>query len=116
MYEIKSFNYSGGSYSVELVVDRDKDKPMPTTPEKIVDALRSLQDVQQVGYDGYTLSEEKIDEEDQKEGEAIMDDEGNEIGKKDPETSKKQIKMTLVVKMNGDKIDVADIAGEKEAK
>ena len=115
MYEITKFDYSAGVYSMELNVDRDKDIPMPKTPEKIIEALRALSDVQSVNYDGYSLSETAIKEEDQ-QGKPILDDEGNQIGTKDPETSKKRIKMNLNVKMQGTKTDFPEITGDKEAK
>lgn len=115
MYEITKLDYSAGVYSMELSVDRDKDIPMPKTPEKIIEALRALSDVQSVNYDGYSLSETAIKEDDQ-QGEPILDDEGNQIGTKDPETSKKRIKMNLNVKMQGTKTDFPEITSDKEAK
>ncbi len=115
MYEITKFDYSAGVYTMELNVDRDKDIPMPKTPEKIIEALRALSDVQSVNYDGYSLSETAIKEDDQ-QGEPILDDEGNQIGTKDPETSKKRIKMNLNVKMQGTKTDFPEITSDKEAK
>ena len=115
MYEITKFDYSAGVYTMELNVDRDKDIPMPKTPEKIIEALRALSDVQSVNYDGYSLSETAIKEEDQ-QGEPILDDEGNQIGTKEPETSKKRIKMNLNVKMQGTKTDFPEITSDKEAK
>lgn len=115
MYEITKFDYSAGVYTMELSVDRDKDIPMPKTPEKIIEALRALSDVQSVNYDGYSLSETAIKEEDQ-QGEPILDDEGNQIGTKEPETSKKRIKMNLNVKMQGTKTDFPEITSDKEAK
>ena len=115
MYEITKFDYSAGVYTMELNVDRDKDIPMPKTPEKIIEALRALSDVQSVNYDGYSLSETAIKEDDQ-QGEPILDEEGNQIGTKDPETSKKRIKMNLNVKMQGTKTDFPEITSDKEAK
>lgn len=114
MYEITKLDYSGGVYSMELTVDRDKDIPMPKTPELIIEALRALNDVQTVNYEGYSFTESEIAEEDQ-QGEPILDDEGNQIGTKDPETKKKRIKMSMNVKMEGAKTDFPEITSDKEA-
>lgn len=114
MYEITKLDYSGGVYSMELTVDRDKDIPMPKTPELIIEALRALNDVQTVNYEGYSFTESDIAEEDQ-QGEPILDDEGNQIGTKDPETKKKRIKMSMNVKMEGAKTDFPEITSDKEA-
>ena len=99
---------------MELTVDRDKDIPMPKTPELIIEALRALNDVQTVNYEGYSFTESDIAEEDQ-QGEPILDDEGNQIGTKDPETKKKRIKMSMNVKMEGAKTDFPEITSDKEA-
>ena len=114
MYEITKLDYSGGVYSMEVTVDRDKDIPMPKTPELIIEALRALNDVQTVNYEGYSFTESDIAEEDQ-QGEPILDDEGNQIGTKDPETKKKRIKMSMNVKMEGAKTDFPEITSDKEA-
>lgn len=114
MYEITKLDYSGGVYSMELTVDRDKDIPMPKTPELIIEALRALNDVQTVNYEGYSFTESDIAEEDQ-QGEPILDDEGNQVGTKDPETKKKRIKMSMNVKMEGAKTDFPEITSDKEA-
>ena len=45
----------------------------------------------------------------------LPDDEGNQIGTKDPETKKKRIKMSMNVKMEGAKTDFPEITSDKEA-
>ena len=114
MYSIEKCDYSNGTFAIELLYDRDKDVPMPVSPEKMIEKLRALDIVQDVPYSGYTISEEAIPEEEQGQPQQVTDDDGNVITK-DPETSKKQIRMELNVKLAGGKIDTAALSGEKEA-
>lgn len=116
LYHFTQMEYSNGTFSAEIVMDREKDVPMPTAPEKVVEALRALDIVQSVSYNGYSFFTETIDEEDQVDPEPVEDEEGNQIGEKEPETEKVLIKLPLTIKMQGEKIDVSKLGEQKEAK
>ncbi len=116
LYHFTQMEYSNGTFSAEIVMDREKDVPMPTAPEKVVEALRALDIVQSVSYNGYSFYTETIDEEDQVDPEPVEDEEGNQIGEKEPETEKVLIKLPLTIKMQGEKIDVSKLGEQKEAK
>ena len=104
----QKFDYSGGVYSIELTVDREKDNPMSTLPETIISDLRSKSEIQNVNYTGYRYDEaektaDDVDDE--------ADDEGNE-GEND--AKKSVIKMELSVTMNGDKVDIFALTPQAE--
>ena len=104
----QKFDYSGGVYSIELTVDREKDNPMSTLPETIISDLRSKSEIQNVNYTGYRYDEaektaDDVDDE--------ADDEGND-GEND--AKKSVIKMELSVTMNGDKVDIFALTPQAE--
>jgi hypothetical protein len=104
----QKFDYSGGVYSIELTVDREKDNPMSTLPETIISDLRSKSEIQNVNYTGYRYDEaektaDDVDDE--------ADDEGND-GEND--AKKSVIKMELSVTMNGDKVDIFKLTPQAE--
>jgi type IV pilus assembly protein PilM len=105
------FDYSSGVYAIEVTMDREKDVPMPTAPSKIITALRGLSDVQSVDYSGFQMATEKVEA---KEGEPILDEEGNQIGTEDTEATEKEIvKMTLNINMKGGSLDMSQFATEE---
>jgi hypothetical protein len=115
LYEFTKMDYSNGSFALEITMDREEDTPMPVAPEKIVDALNALSDVQSVSYSGYTFDTKQLTEDEQKEGKPILDDDGNQIGTEDPATDKQLVKIPLTVKMQGEKIDLDTLGNAKEA-
>jgi hypothetical protein len=115
-YKYNKLDFANGAFAIELQMDSEEDTPMPVGPEKVVEALRGLDIVQSVSYGGYSIESKKIEEEDQKEGKDILDDDGNVIGKEDPKTEERIIKLPITVKMNGGKIDLDKIGDAKEAK
>ncbi len=115
-YKYTRLDFANGAFAIELEMDSEEDTPMPVGPEKVVEALRGLDIVQSVSYGGYSIESKKIEEEDQKEGKDILDDDGNVIGKEDPKTEERIIKLPITVKMNGGKIDLDKIGDAKEAK
>lgn len=116
LYCFTQMEYANGAFTVEIKMDREKDIPMPVAPEKIVEALRAMDIVQSVSYTGYSFEVTQLNEEDQKDGEPILDEDGNQIGTKEPETEKVYVKIPLVIKMQGDKIDLDKLGETKEAK
>lgn len=115
-YKYNKLDFANGAFAIELQMDSEEDTPMPVGPEKVVEALRGLDIVQSVSYGGYSIESKKIEEEDQKEGKDILDDDGNVIGKEDPKTEERIIKLPITVKMKGGKIDLDKIGDAKEAK
>ncbi|MCQ2407405.1 MAG: pilus assembly protein PilM [Oscillospiraceae bacterium] len=105
-YDITKFDYSAGTYSIELEVDREKDAPMSILPEKIVTELRDLPIVQSLNYTGYRYQEADKTEDD------LADDAAGENGE---QTAKKGIiKMELSVAVKGDKVDIFELTPEAE--
>ena len=115
-YKYNKMDFANGAFAIELEMDSEEDSPMPVGPEKVVEALRGLDIVQSVSYGGYTIESRKIEEDDQQEGKDILDDDGNVIGKEEPKTEERIIKLPMTVKMNGGKIDLDTIGDAKEAK
>ncbi|MBQ9906030.1 MAG: pilus assembly protein PilM [Oscillospiraceae bacterium] len=115
-YKYNKMDFANGAFAIELEMDSEEDSPMPVGPEKVVEALRGLDIVQSVSYGGYTIESKKIEEDDQQEGKDILDDDGNVIGKEEPKTEERIIKLPMTVKMNGGKIDLDTIGDAKEAK
>ena len=104
----QKFDYSGGIYTVELTVDREKDNPMSTLPETIISDLRSKSEIQNVNYTGY-----RYDEADKTADDA--DDEADDEGNEGEENAKKSIiKMELSITMNGDKVDIFKLTPQAE--
>jgi len=104
----QKFDYSGGIYTVELTVDREKDVPMSTLPETIISDLRSKSEIQNVNYTGYRYDEADKTAED-------ADDEADDEGNEGEENTKKSIiKMELSITMNGDKVDIFKLTPQAE--
>ena len=104
----QKFDYSGGVFTIELTVDREKDNPMSTLPETIISDLRSKSEIQNVNYTGY-----RYDEADKTADDA--DDEADDEGNDGEENAKKGIiKMELSVTMNGDKVDIFKLTPQAE--
>ena len=104
----QKFDYSGGVFTIELTVDREKDNPMSTLPETIISDLRSKSEIQNVNYTGY-----RYDEADKTADDA--DDEADDEGNDGEENAKKGIiKMELSVTMNGDKVDIFALTPQAE--
>ncbi len=104
----QKFDYSGGIYTVELTVDREKDVPMSTLPETIISDLRSKSEIQNVNYTGYRYDEADKTADD-------VDDEADDEGNEGEENTKKSIiKMELSITMNGDKVDIFKLTPQAE--
>ena len=104
----QKFDYSGGVFTIELTVDREKDNPMSTLPETIISDLRSKSEIQNVNYTGY-----RYDEADKTADDA--DDEADDEGNDGEEDAKKGvIKMELSITMNGDKVDIFALTPQAE--
>jgi hypothetical protein len=114
LYTLSKMEYSGGTFTASLEMPCEKDTPMSSGPDKVIEALRALPDVQSVGYTGYKIETQKLKGDKDAEGEPILDDDGNQIGTKEPETEKRTITLPLSIKMKGGKIDL-DKLGKKEA-
>ncbi len=107
-YEIKKFDYSGGTYTIELEVDREKDAPMSVLPEKIVTELRGLPIVQSLNYSGYSYDEADKTEEDLAEADEAE-------GEDDETTAKKGvIKMEMTIAVKGDQVDIFKLTPQAE--
>ncbi len=104
----QKFDYSGGVFTIELTVDREKDNPMSTLPETIISDLRSKSEIQNVNYTGYRYDEAEKTADD-------ADDEADDEGNDGEENAKKGIiKMELSVTMNGDKVDIFALTPQAE--
>ena len=108
-YEIKKFDYSGGTYTIELEVDREKDAPMSTLPEKIVTELRGLPIVQSLNYSGYSYEEADKTEDD------LAEEDDNAEGENDEQTAKKSvISMNMTIAVKGDQVDIFKLTPQAE--
>ena len=117
LYKFTSIEYNRGTFSLEIKMKREADVPMPVAPEKIVEALRGLDDVQSVSYTGYNISDGSLNEnQQQKNQQPNLDAEGNQIADNENENTKEScVVIPLTVKMNGEKIDLGTLGDSKEA-
>ncbi len=94
-YEIIAMNYSEGKMSVDLRF-KAEELPLQTIPANLVQALRALDDVYYVGYEGYTLIKETTTA-----TSTTVDENGNPVsaGK---EVENAYVQMTLDIEMKGD--------------
>jgi len=114
------FEFTDGIYSITLKLDKEpgSEAPLPTLPAKIAEALRALDDVQDVAYTGYQVQ--------RKEGTDVqinlqpqVDDEGNPI----PQAQNNAntgitddiLQFELRISMKGGSIDITEMAAEAEA-
>lgn len=108
-YDISKFDYSGGTYTIELEVDREKDAPMSTLPEKIVTELRGLPIVQSLNYSGYSYEEADKTEDD------LAEEDDNAEGENDEQTAKKSvIRMNMTIAVKGDQVDIFKLTPQAE--
>jgi hypothetical protein len=98
--------------SVDVEFARDYDVPMPITPSRVVTAIRSLSDVAECKYSGYTVTAKEVDK--NANVPQQVDEEGNPVAvnNQDGEKQKMQIcTMTLGIKIKGGTIDVDHLDG-----
>lgn len=94
-YVIETMNYDDGNMTVDLKI-KAEDLPMQTIPANLIQALRALDEVYYVGYEGYSLVNEVTTA-----TTPTVDAEGNVVaaGK---EVENKYIQMSLTIEMKGD--------------
>ncbi len=94
-YVIENMNYADGKMSVDLKI-KGEELPLQTIPANLIQAIRAMDEVYYVGYEGYTLVKEVYEG-----GAPTLDADGNPVASgKDEE--KLYIQMSLEIEMKGD--------------
>ncbi len=94
-YVIEAMNYDDGKMTIDVKM-KAEDLPLQTIPANLIQALRAMDDVYYVAYEGYTLVKETT-----VSNKTTVDDEGNTISAgEEVETS--YITMGITVEMKGD--------------
>lgn len=104
-YEIDSMNYADGIMSVSVKM-RGEQLPLQTIPANLIQAIRALDEVYYVAYEGYTLIEETT-----LAVSTTIDAEGNPVTAGN-EVTKTYISMNLNIEMKGDGVTFTE---EEEA-
>lgn len=115
-YIIVTFNnitYADGMYNVEVEFARDYDVPMPVTPSRVVNAIRSLSDVAECNYSGYSLATKETEK--KANVQQQVDEDGNPVAVNNQDGDKQKMQictMTLNVKIKGGAIDIDNLDGK----
>jgi type IV pilus assembly protein PilM len=110
---IHNIAYADGVYNVEVDFARDYDVPMPITPSRVVNAIRSLSDVAECNYSGYSLSTKEVDKDANVPQQ--VDEDGNPVAVNNQNGDKQKMQvcaMTLNVRIKGGTIDYDTLDGK----
>ena len=103
----ETFNYLDGTYQLIFTFDKEKDAPMSVIPSKVIRALRDLDDVMYVKYDGYQIESKATAENGANQPQTDADGNPVAVQANDKDKTEDRLKMTLNIQVKGDPIDLA---------
>ena len=111
---IKQLDFNDGIFTLDLTIERETDVPIPVLPSKVVEALRALDDVQNVSYNGFSITRRETQGQ-QAQAAVQVDDEGNPIPVEPTVEEAEDERLQVRISMKGGALDLQKIAGEEEA-